>query len=108
MAWQQVEPALVVVTRGPQDILCATAEGVVQVPTVPVEVEDTVGAGDSFTAALLAALKDRGLLGASNRGALNRMSRQDTEDVLRYAARAAAVTASRPGADPPSRTELDG
>lgn len=108
VAWQQVEPALVVVTRGAQDILCATAAGIVTVPTVPVEVEDTVGAGDSFTAALLAALKDRGLLGSANREALNAISVQDTVDVLRYAARAAAVTSSRPGADPPSRTELDG
>lgn len=107
VAWQQVEPALVVVTRGPVDILCATAAGIVQVPTVPVEVADTVGAGDSFTAALLAALKDRGLLGAENRDALNQISVETTEEVLSYAARAAAVTSSRPGADPPSRAELD-
>lgn len=108
VAWQQVEPALVVVTRGSQDILCATAAGIVTVPTLPVEVEDTVGAGDSFTAALLTALKDRGLLGAENRSALNRITVETTQEVLRYAARAAAVTSSRPGADPPSRAELDG
>lgn len=108
VAWQQVEPALVVVTRGSQDILCATAAGIVTVPTLPVEVEDTVGAGDSFTAALLTALKDRGLLGAENRAALNRITVETTQEVLRYAARAAAVTSSRPGADPPSRAELDG
>jgi fructokinase len=104
--WQRIEPAMVVVTRGSTSILCATAAGVSEHPVHPVEVADTVGAGDSFTAALLIALKDRGLLGADRRGALRSISPEDTTAVLAYAARAAAITSSRPGADPPTRDEL--
>jgi fructokinase len=104
--WQRIEPAMVVVTRGETSILCATAAGLTEHPVTPVEVADTVGAGDSFTAALLVALKDRGLLGAENREVLRSISPQDTASVLAYAARAAAITSSRPGADPPTRDEL--
>ena len=104
--WQRIEPAMVVVTRGSTSILCATAAGLTEHPVYPVEVADTVGAGDSFTAALLIALKDRGLLGSRGRQALRAISPEDTASVLAYAARAAAITASRPGADPPTREEL--
>lgn len=104
--WQRIEPAMVVVTRGEASLLCATAAGVTEYPVTPVEVADTVGAGDSFTAALLVALKDRGLLGAENRKALRTISAEDTTAVLAYAARAAAITSSRLGADPPTRDEL--
>lgn len=105
-AWQEAGAGLVVVTRGPEDLLCATAAGLSREPIVPVAVADTVGAGDSFTAALLAALGDRGLLGAQNRERLWSISPAQTREVLAFAARAAAVTASRPGADPPRRDEL--
>ena len=99
-------PAFVVMTRGAEDIVAVTAHGVVERPIVPVDVADTVGAGDSFTAALLAALDDRSLLGAANRGRLHAMDPADVDSVLIYASRASAITASRPGADPPTRAEL--
>lgn len=105
-AWQRMGPALVVMTRGAEDIVAVTAHGVVERPIVPVDVADTVGAGDSFTAALLAALDDRSLLGAENRGRLHAMDPADVRSVLIYASRASAITASRPGADPPTRAEL--
>jgi len=105
-AWQQAGPALVVMTRGAEDIVAVTAEHVLEQPIVPVDVADTVGAGDSFTAALLGALDDRSLLGAENRGRLHAMDLADIRSVLIYAARASAITSSRPGADPPMRDEL--
>lgn len=105
-AWQEMGPAFVVMTRGAEDIVAVTAHGVVERPIVPVEVADTVGAGDSFTAALLAALDDRSLLGARNRARLHAMDPADVQSVLIYASRASAITASRPGADPPTRAEL--
>ena len=83
-----------------------TAEHVVERPIFPVDVADTVGAGDSCTAALLAALDDRTLLGAENRERLHAMDLHDIQSVLIYASRASAITASRPGADPPTRDEL--
>ena len=72
-----------------------------------VEVVDTVGAGDSFSAALLAGLHRRGLLGATARDDLYRIDRPTLEAVLTEAVAASAITCSRHGANPPTRAELD-
>ena len=71
-----------------------------------VQVADTIGAGDTFGAGLLDALWERGRLGAEGRTALAALPRAEVTEVLEHAARAAAVTVSRPGADPPYRHEL--
>jgi fructokinase len=71
-----------------------------------VPVADTIGAGDTFGAATLDALWERGLVGADRREALRRLDEATAREVLGYAARAAAITVSRPGADPPYRSEL--
>jgi fructokinase len=99
-------PAVVVVTRGPDGALWVDHEGVLEVASEPVEVADTIGAGDTFGAALLDALWERGRLGAEGREALRALPRREVAEVLGHAARAAAVTVSRPGADPPYRREL--
>ena len=80
--------------------------GRVEVPAPPVQVADTVGAGDSAMAALLDGLWTHGLLGGPAREALARVGPEVLEAVVTHAVRAAAVTVSRPGADPPSRSEL--
>ena len=99
-------PAIVVITRGPEGALWVTsaAEGVVA--AVPVVVADTIGAGDTFGAALIDGLWDRGLLGAEHREDLAALDAETWSDVLAWAATVAAVTVSRPGADPPYRHEL--
>lgn len=61
-------------------------------PATPTDVVDTVGAGDSFMAALIAALSQSDLLGASKREALNRLDQDGLQAVLRYATRASAIT----------------
>lgn len=104
--WLGMGPAVVVVTRGSQCPWAVAASGTSQVPAVTVTVADTVGAGDSFMAALLAGLMDRGFDGAARRPELRKISIGDLEAILAYAARAAAITVSRPGADPPYRNEL--
>lgn len=100
-------PAVVVVTRGADGPWGVTAAGEAQVGAPRVEVVDTVGAGDSFMAALLSAIVDRGLAGAQNRDELHAMPAEVLEGLLNHAARAAAVTVSRPGANPPTRAELN-
>lgn len=70
-------------------------------PTV--DVVDTVGAGDTFGAALLTALVEAG---ATDRAGLEVLDTGDWEAALSFAARAAAVTVSRRGADPPRRAEV--
>ncbi|WP_028644825.1 carbohydrate kinase family protein [Nocardioides sp. URHA0020] len=91
-------PTAVVVTRGGDGATWVGTGGTVEVASLPVEVADTIGAGDTFGAAVIDALWDRGPLAA--------LSREEIADVLAFAARAAAVTVSRPGADPPYRAEL--
>ena len=99
-------PETVVVTRGGDGATWVGASGQAEIASLPVVVADTIGAGDTFGAALLDALWERGLLGADRREALGQLSMDEVAEVLAHAARAAAVTVSRPGADPPYRHEL--
>jgi fructokinase len=106
-AWQARGPALVVVTRGGAGAVAVGRScGVVERPGVPVDVADTVGAGDSFMAALIAALHERGLLGAERREALGLLDAHAVAAVLDEAITASAITCSRLGADPPTAAEL--
>ncbi len=95
--------ALVVVTRGGEGAV-GWAGGVrVEAAPVPVEVIDTVGAGDTFQAALICWLAEHGAL---SRVGLQALSADDLRAALQFAARAAAITCSRRGADMPRRSEL--
>ncbi|QCO96484.1 carbohydrate kinase [Arthrobacter sp. 24S4-2] len=100
-------PAMVVVTRGAAGPWGITAAGETEFAAPTVEVADTVGAGDSFMAALISGLVDRGLDGAQNRKELHEMPAETLRELLAHAAWAAAVTVSRPGANPPTRAELN-
>lgn len=99
-------PAVVVVTRGGEGASWVAASGEGRIGAVPVTVADTIGAGDTFGAALIDAVWSAGLIGADRRAALQALSSTEWSDLLGFAARAAAVTVSRPGANPPYRHEL--
>jgi fructokinase len=99
-------PAMVVVTRGGKGPWGINAAGEAQFAAPEINVADTVGAGDSFMAALLSGVVDLGLDGAQNRKALRELSAENLRDLLAHASRAAAVTVSRAGANPPTRAEL--
>jgi fructokinase len=101
-------PSAVVVTRGGEGAMWVGPDDVVEVDSHEVEVADTIGAGDTFGAALVDALWEAGRLGAEHREGLRDLDRGEVEGILAHAARAAAVTVSRPGADPPYRHELPG
>lgn len=100
-------PAMVVVTRGAANPWGITASGEAEAVPPAVDVADTVGAGDSFMSALLSGVVDLGLDGAQNRKELRAMSAETLAELLSHAAAAAAVTVSRPGANPPTRAELN-
>ncbi|MFE5837042.1 carbohydrate kinase [Arthrobacter sp. NPDC056493] len=100
-------PAVVVVTRGAAGPWGITAAGEAEFAAPRVEVADTVGAGDSFMAALLSGVVDRGLDGAQNRANLRALPAEGLAALLAHASRAAAVTVSRAGANPPTRAELN-
>ena len=103
--WAQAGPQLVVVTRGADGVtVFDRAGGEHHVDTPEVAVVDTVGAGDAFTAGLLAGLHDRGRL--ADRGTLAATDAHQLAEVLGFAARVAAVTCMRSGADPPHLDEV--
>ncbi len=94
---------LVVVTRGGEGAVGFTARGRVVTPPVKVAVADTVGAGDTFQAALLTWAAETGHLTPAALAALDTGA---LAEALAFAARAAAITCSRRGADLPRRSEL--
>jgi fructokinase len=105
--WLGRGPAVVAVTLGGDGVLAGTSRGVrSRRPGVPVTVIDTVGAGDTFSAALLAGLHRRGLLGAAARSALHALDADTLGGLLDEAVLAAAITCSRRGADPPTAEDL--
>ena len=94
---------IVVVTRGHGGVLAKTRQASAEVPVVAVQVVDTVGAGDTFQAALLAWLAENRYLDIEAVGRLNEVQ---LRGALSFAARAAAITCSRRGADMPRRAEI--
>ena len=96
-------PQVVAVTRGKHGAIAGSGDAIVDIAGIPVVVVDTVGAGDSFGAALIAALIDEGDFGSD-------ATRLPDESVLAravsYAVAASAITCTRTGATPPSRAEI--
>ncbi|MFI8370134.1 carbohydrate kinase [Streptomyces sp. NPDC085466] len=99
--WLARGPVVVLVTRGGSGSLAVTRDHTVAAGAPPVTVVDTVGAGDSFMAAVLDALAER------DRAGLAALGPDALAGVLARAGAAAAVTVSRSGARPPDRRELD-
>ena len=97
-------PHIVAVTRGERGAVAASGNAFVDVAGISVDVVDTVGAGDSFGAAMVAALVDERALGP-------RATRTPDNAVLNratsYAVAASAITCTRAGAVPPSREEIE-
>ncbi|GAA4721542.1 carbohydrate kinase [Isoptericola chiayiensis] len=102
--WSRSGPALVVMTAGGDgSVVLRDGVPVARVPVPSVTVVDTVGAGDTYMGGLIDGLLALGLDTAERIGAA---TDSDLGAVCGHAARAAAVTVSRPGADPPRRGEL--
>lgn len=103
-AWRDLGPKLVVMTLGADGAMALLNGSKVAVPGRKIGVVDTVGAGDSFHAALLAGLSEHGLL------TLDRLAKLDVgvlKVLLDRAVAAAAITCSRAGANPPTKRELE-
>jgi len=97
--------SLVIVTDGPRPARAFLPDATLEAQVPAVTVADTIGAGDAFGGGFLAWWLAHGHAAADLRAA----SRQRAEAVaaaLRVAVAAAAVTCTRPGADPPTRAEL--
>lgn len=96
--------AVVLATHGSARVTVFTPAGDIVVPAPQVAVSDTVGAGDTFVAAALVSLWERGV-GADPR-VIGDIDMGGWREIAKRAVAAAAVTCSRPGADPPFLAEL--
>ncbi|WP_105370513.1 carbohydrate kinase family protein [Neorhizobium huautlense] len=101
--WLHHGAKLVVVTRGAQGAAGYTANHKVTVPSEKVTVVDTVGAGDTFDAGILASLKMQNLL---TKEQVANLSQDQIAKALALGAKAAAITVSRAGANPPFAHEM--
>ncbi|MBO3750505.1 carbohydrate kinase [Streptosporangiaceae bacterium NEAU-GS5] len=99
--WIDGRARLVVITMGGAGAQAFTPRRTMMVPATPVQVVDTVGAGDAFTAGLIAGLDQAGLLGVEHRDALAAIDEAGLRTVLTKAAENAAKACARRGANPP-------
>jgi fructokinase len=96
--------SLVVVTRGIKGAQAWHREaGLVEVQAPAIDVVDTIGAGDSFQAALLFALRAIGRIKIS---ALAQMNSDELRRALSFASMCAAFTCGHAGADPPRQSDV--
>jgi len=96
--WLEVGVQLVVVTLGDKGITAYRKNEQISVEAVKVVVADTVGAGDTVGAVLVEAIINNGL---------DKLNGEVLKRMLNRAVKAAAITVSRTGANPPSKEEID-
>ena len=95
---------LVVITLGKNGAVAINSNfEVIQIPAPVVEVKDTIGAGDTFAAALIAQLLEKQIV---DEKALSALAVSDLRDILSNCAMTSALTCSRQGANPPYRHEV--
>ena len=105
--WLSLGPSVVAVTMGDRGAFAMCEAGTVRIAAMPVEVVDTVGAGDSFMTGLIDALWELNLLGAERRHDLRGIGLDALNSVVRTAALSSALTVGRAGADLPDRATRD-
>jgi len=96
--WLEVGVELVVVTLGDKGITAYRKNEQISVDAFKVVVADTVGAGDTVGAVLVEAILKNGL---------DKLTGEALKKMLNRATKAAAITVSRTGANPPSKEEID-
>ena len=97
-SWLESGPELVIVTRAEKGLTAYGKGFSLEVPALKVDVVDTVGAGDTIGAVVVEGVLIHGA---------NALRGEVLQDVLERAARAASITCSRAGANPPTRDELE-
>ncbi|MCK0195844.1 carbohydrate kinase [Ancylobacter sp. 6x-1] len=103
-AIREMGPQLVLITLGARGARAFAAGIDVSANAPAVTVADTVGAGDTFNAGFLAALAAQDAL---NPAALAALTSAAIGEALSFATRAAAISVTRAGANPPWRHEMD-
>ncbi len=101
--WLAIGPQFVVITDGQYGATGYSLSTTATVPGMKIDLVDSVGAGDAFTAGLLAWLYKHGHL---DRNCLSNLSQGEVSAALTYANHIAGITCTRIGADPPLESEL--
>jgi fructokinase len=101
--WLAAGVSLVMLTRGGQGASAWTRDGRIDVAAPQVQVQDTVGAGDTFQACCIAGLSELGRLSPAGIAAI---ALDEVTRLATFAAGAAAITCTRRGPDLPRRSEL--
>jgi fructokinase len=105
--WLSLGPSIVAVTMGDRGAFATCEAGTVRIAALPVDVVDTVGAGDAFMTGLIDALWAIDLLGAARRSDLRGIGLDALNSVVETAALSSALTVGRAGADLPDRATRD-
>ena len=101
---RQAGASVVILTRSGEGATAFLKHGTkVSVPVDRVDVVDTIGAGDTFNAGVLAKLAELGLLIKDSLAAIDP---DPMREAIRFGAQVAAITVSRAGANPPWRHEI--
>lgn len=102
-AWLKLGAKIVAITRGGEGVEVFTKNHTLSLEAPKVKVADTVGAGDTFTAGFLSYLHRNGLL---SKKAMATIEATPLMHAAEFAMKCAAVTVSRPGANPPWANEV--
>ncbi|MEI6876359.1 MAG: carbohydrate kinase [Spirochaetota bacterium] len=97
-------PSLVALTRGAEGALLLTSRHRVELPAFPVEIADTIGAGDTFHAALIHRLEQTGI---RKREDLEALDETMLQGLLAYAIAAASLVCTKVGGEPPWAAEVE-
>ena len=101
--WLGSGVSLIIITHGGNGSAAFSTTGTIRTGAQPVDIIDTIGAGDSFNAGILSALREAGLL---NKSSLAAADIGDIRPALKQATMIASITVSRAGADAPWKSEL--
>jgi fructokinase len=102
--WLARGPKAVIITRGEHgSVLFRAGKANLEIETPKVDVIDTVGAGDTFTAGLMVGLLEHGHQASID---LEHHSDETWLSVMRFAAASAAINCTRAGANPPTRSDV--
>lgn len=104
--WLKAGASIVVVTSRDKGWRAYCRGGTIGEANGARKVVDTIGAGDAFTAAIIAGLERHDLLDADKRSKLKKIDLVELEDIVALGARAAVLTVGKSGAEPPRRADL--
>lgn len=101
--WLDAAPSIIILTQGEKGAVGLCCKGVVQVPAAEIVMVDSVGAGDSFQAALLHSLNQTQYF---EKTMLGDIDLPELEKILKFSVRASGLTCTKKGADLPYAHEF--